>query len=107
MPKSWTGVEKKDNGTLVYRERGALFIWFKKNRYSCVINNSTYSILKITALLEGFIGFFGLIYLRHSYSPQTITFIFLVSIVALIVDTMIGFFITRILQKRDISYEKK
>lgn len=87
LPKSWTGLEEKPDGTLVYNERGALSILTGKKK-SYVIDRSIYNILKNLTLLELLLAVSLLVYLKlQNFSLGTVVLCF---ILFLVLDSIVG-----------------
>ena len=68
LPKYWTGVEKRKDGTLLYRGRGVLaLLGQKKGIY--VITNKTYNFLKLFVIIQLVIIIPFLAWHKANYSP--------------------------------------
>ena len=104
-PKSWTGVEQKNDGTLIYRERGALSLFFQKNKLkknkTYIIDQFLYAKLKKIVILEILISVILIAYIK-SFSPLSYIMLLNILILGLTLDSITGF-LKNILVKRTIK----
>ena len=87
LPKNWTGLEEKPDGTLVYNEKGALSILTSKGK-SYIIDRKIYNILKSLTLLEIALAISLFAYLKlQNFSLGTVILCF---ILFLVLDSIAG-----------------